>query len=484
MSTEAEAIAGFLEVAEGKVYIELLFSFPLPYEVVLKYEKMREKTFKVSGLPYSSSRIWRLQNDANRKAKQKNLKTEETDKNHQDYTNRLSISHDINLRFIKLFEDILVSYEKTESKLKYMTDNNPGLYTPMQLKTLDLEFMNYKDLNKLKDLEQEEIKQLEYFSQRLLDKEKETLKAIKHIEDKFFHYEKSLQNLESVIDNIAYKHHTEKKELESKLQDLMLKCNNLDPQDPYKPQASGEIEKLCHENMMLYNKKLLDEILSLKNEIKEVNLQVSLTSSDYKQQICELQIKNNQLQEEIILYKAKYNEIREEIGIYKDKSRQYIDEIDRKKDERFVSAQSFSSRGENIEKIHQLKETLDKIQGITHKVFVRYEKSHEEWGEEYIKDQYPGSNEYSRVLYELNFLYYMIAKLAGDNNWLVDRLSDLGKENQRLKEDVKTFSPRKIDEDAINDLRAASTALKGFEDARSKLLTHFSDAKKDNILKY
>ena len=57
MSAELEALANLLEVSEGITQSELLFSFPLPYEVVLKYEVMREKTLEKVGLYHSSAKI-------------------------------------------------------------------------------------------------------------------------------------------------------------------------------------------------------------------------------------------------------------------------------------------------------------------------------------------------------------------------------------------------------------------------------------------
>lgn len=68
----------------------------------------------------------------------------------------------------------------------------------------------------------------------------------------------------------------------------------------------------------------------------------------------------------------------------------------------------------------------------------------------------------------------MIVKLSSDNDWLVDRLAELGKEYHKLRDDGRSPTPNRLKEEVINDLRAASNALKEFEEARDKLMSQFS----------
>ena len=160
-----------------------------------------------------------------------------------------------------------------------------------------------------------------------------------------------------------------------------------------------------------------------------------------------------------IRYKNKCREFQEEINEYLQRSKTPNDE----------------------ENYNKLMSVLGKIKEITTEVFERYEKSQKQWGEDHFHEE--TCDEFSDVLYQIEFLSYMISKLACDNNWLVDWLEDMGQENHRLREDGK-MSPSKIREDTINELKAASTALRGFEEARSKLLSQFSDASREGGLKY
>lgn len=75
-----------------------------------------------------------------------------------------------------------------------------------------------------------------------------------------------------------------------------------------------------------------------------------------------------------------------------------------------------------------------------------------------------------------------MSKIQGDNNWLVDRLSEFGEENERLKYSmptpVKQESPMKSTArtQVINEMKQTSQALKDFEIARTKLIENFEKA--------
>ena len=68
----------------------------------------------------------------------------------------------------------------------------------------------------------------------------------------------------------------------------------------------------------------------------------------------------------------------------------------------------------------------------------------------------------------------MIIKLTSDNNWLIDRLAELGKHSHKIQGDGRSPTPSRIKEEVINDLKTASNALKEFEEAREKLMSQFS----------
>jgi hypothetical protein len=61
VTTELKRLYSLLKITEGQFYAELLFSFPLPPEVVKKYEEMKDASFVQAGLTYSPSRMWKQQ---------------------------------------------------------------------------------------------------------------------------------------------------------------------------------------------------------------------------------------------------------------------------------------------------------------------------------------------------------------------------------------------------------------------------------------
>jgi chromosome segregation ATPase len=208
---------------------------------------------------------------------------------------------------------------------------------------------------------------------------------------------------------------------------------------------------------------LKEELASQKlrnNEQREEINKLKAKTTD--KELNQLKLMFNEHKEELALAKSKYGDLREELILYKSQCANYKEENTELK-----SLYSDSLR---------LRETFIKLQEVLHEIFLRYSNSHEEWQQEKWKDSH--EDEMEEVVNEVEFLKFMISKMANDNNWLVDRLAELGQENQRLKDQ----SPKK--NDMINELKATSNAFKGFENARSKLLHHFNDSKRDGSLNY
>lgn len=504
MLTEVESVGNLLEVAEGKCYLELLFSFPLPCEVVVKYEEMRERTFKKVGLFHSSSKIWRLQNEANQKAKLKSNKPEENERIHHEYIERLSFSHDITLRFGRIIEEILISLDKVSNKMCYLLENNSRIQYPFQSKVQELETIHYKDISKFKEMESDELRLLDVLFQRYSDKEQEIIVGIENIDEKLVYYERSIQGLEGKIDSILFKHQSEKNELEARMQELLARCSSYSEQKEHsklQSQTGEKIDILYHESRLLSmqnaqfkaaleeaaknekkkTEKYSEEISTLENEFKNLAQEVASKEKENER----LKEKLTQIKEENLQYKLKSSEFKEECVLLKNKLSEVKEEYFHYKT--FVEETSSHnkevrrSNGNTI--LHQkIRETLSRVKEITHEVFVKYEKSQQEWEE--LRWKNDSDSEHSEVLDEIEFLAYMLNKLANDNNWLVDRMAELGKENYQLREDGKSSSPSRVKEDTIIDLKAASSAMKGFEQARNKLLSQFSEAKKGGNLKY
>lgn len=557
---------------------------------------MREKTFKKVDLPHSSSKLWRLQNEANRKIKPK-AKTEETENTNHEYIEHLTYSHEMTLKYARLLEETIVSYEKVNSKLSQIVDLAAHNYSNFS-KVQELEMIYYKDLSKFKEMDQVESRVLEFLSNKFFDKEKELFRFLVRIEERFVYYEKSVQNLESQIDSIIVKNKSEKDEGEARVQELLVTVHSYSEQiDRLKMQTT---ENWTHEKKSIQNqmwasyeekvktlnekfmessmqvesqvselkremgnkeKKIMekynDSIRQLESQISELKRELAVKDKMLKEgmaevdshffeakrefnakekkiserfveerlglesQIMELRRelgkKEDQIEEnltkiaglkeeitgmrlklseskeecnklktkvsdnkELPVLKAKIIELKEELAQLKVK----LADLKEENNDFRGRIKSYQDENEELKEIYsesvKIRELFEKLKDNLHEVFLRYSKSHGEWNQNRWQNE-ESTQEFSDVLSEVDFLSYMISKMANDNNWLVDRLAELGQENQKLRE---ARSPKKFRDDSINELKATSNAFKGFENARNKLLYQFNESKKDVSLNY
>ena len=66
----------------------------------------------------------------------------------------------------------------------------------------------------------------------------------------------------------------------------------------------------------------------------------------------------------------------------------------------------------------------------------------------------------------------MFSKLTCDNNWLIERISEIGKENENMKNNMKTATVH----ETLNELNASSSVLKSFEVSRERLKKKLSES--------
>lgn len=557
---------------------------------------MREKTFKKVDLPHSSSKLWRLQNEANRKLKPK-AKVEDVETANHEYIDRLSHSHEITLRYARLLEETINSYEKVSSKISQILDSATHNYSNYS-KVQELEIIYYKDLSKFKEMEQLESKVLESLSNKFFDKEKELFRFLARIEERFVYYEKSVQSLESQIDSIIIKNKSEKDESEARVQELLATIHNYGEQmEKLKHQTNdnwihekktlqSQLWASYEEKVKNLNEKFVESSMQMEDQINELNREMSNKEKKlvdkYNDNIRQLELQISELKRELVLKDKRLNEgmvqadahivdakreftvkekkiserfveeklglesqiveLRKELGKKEDLVEEYLGVIQGLKEEmasvkiKFdgckdelvrlkgkvvdgkeiqvlksklaevkeelgqtklklsdlkeenieykTQVKSYKDENEELKEIYEeslkVRELFEKLKDSLHEVFMRYSKSHGEWNQSRWQSEEKTQN-FSDVLSEIDFLSYMISKMANDNNWLVDRLAELGQENQKLKENQ---SPKKLRDDTLNELRATSNAFRGFENARNKLLYQFNESKKDFSLNY
>ena len=284
---------------------------------------------------------------------------------------------------------------------------------------------------------------MDQLSQRYVHKEADLFVLIERIKDKLSYYDHSVIVLEQQMDAVKQKYESNIDEMEAKLQEMKLKntiqSESAERLKDLKSQQTNEM----HEWIKEENKALTLQNTHLKSSIEELTRSEKQTVDKYTHEIERLYDENESLRRII-----KSNE-KEDINLEKN-------------DKNKVSVKKY-------------KEIIMTIKEITHNVFLKYGKSQSEWNDPHWKEELNNySGEYGDLLVEIEFLCYMIVKLSSDNDWLVDRLAELGKEYHKLRDDGRSPTPNRLKEEVINDLRAASNALKEFEEARDKLMSQFS----------
>ena len=376
---------------------------------------MRQKTFEKLCIPFSSTRIWKLQRDAASKQQLKSSRLYYEDlQPSQDQSLRLESSHEITLKYASFIEDRFLCLQKLNNKLNSLLDpNNPGIQ-PRPNALEELELIRFKDLSRYKEMEVTELRLLEQLSHRYTNKETDFLVLIERIKDKVAHYDYSIKAFDDQIDKVKLQNMSKENEYQAKIQELS---------------AKNDMQRIELEGI----KNCKYQISHLKNTIDEMNRSERQNSEKYLQEISRLQ-----------------------------------DEIQcLRKVQEAVNDQSDSSRTT----YKRLYELLLAIKEITHSVFVKYGITQSEWQDPHWKEELESyTEEFGDMLVEIEFLCFMIAKLTSDNNWLVDRLSELGKKS--WNEENRTQN--RLKDNVIHDLKAASHALKEFEEARDKLMSQFS----------
>lgn len=494
--------------------------------------------FKQIGLSLSSSKLWRLQNDPNRRVISK-AKTLQHDIPTHEYIESLSYSHETTLKYAKLLQTFLDSYEKLNHSLNLVVDSSAPVTQSKPFKLQELEQIYYKDLTKFKEINSKELQMLELYSKQFFQIEKNLHLTVLSIEEKFVLYEKNLKNLESHVDSILYKNKAEKDEFQTRLQELLETCHDYSEQIEQLKAENSEIllkekksahlmkknsvdfeilnkletqvselnkditgrdkriEKLTETlrmmesrnvdlrkelnlNEKIIREKFKDELIQQESQTTELRqlleqkdeelenlteklkfLQDELSSYKFhkdqelkksqaeSKELQETKSKNIELKEELSFYKSKINELKEELIKSKNQCVEYKEEIS---DLKMICSE--------VNEGNSAKKNLAKLEESVHKIIERFAKS----------DESEISEDSSRVLNEIEYVNQLVQKLCNDNDWLVDRLADLGQENHRLMQEI---SPSKLRDEDLAELKATSNAFKEFENSRSKIFYKF-----------
>ncbi|CAG9327082.1 unnamed protein product [Blepharisma stoltei] len=505
--SEIEGIQSLLQVAE-----ELLFSFPLPTEIVTKYDTMRSKYFQKLGISSSSSHIWKLQRDAHAKSRSKSpipdRNTKSFDSIKIELESRIDKSYLLISKYKKLVEDVMYYQDKLNLQAGLIAErsNRPRSQSPLKSslgsnqydQTLRVFDLGSSSLQKYQIIESEEESSFEALKQQFNEKSRQSFIIMDDVRNLFAKQVATISGYEDSIKKLSKRENSDREDFENKFNLLALKYNQTKEEYEVKIKQLREeaystrqnyleearkshikdIEKLMQERDQYKEKaeqlqQQYDSVkFSLMEEINRINYSYSKEIETLTQK-CTHEIKDNDsaYQSEINALKNK-QKIREEELLHKLES---IAEEDAK------TIQALRESLDNhIRSEEELKTMIRTIGEISHGIYWKYGRSDEEQANRreniYEKFSYYGVCEFTDVLVEIDYLGYLIGKLSTDNNWLVDRLGDFGKENDTLKAAIysKTPTPKKIREDAHrkthSELKSTSKAMKEFEDARDKLI--------------
>jgi hypothetical protein len=386
----------------------------------------------------------------------------------------------------------------------------------------ELEKRHASDVEKYKELEQRESMNYGDLQQELLYRETEFVMVLGRLEEVLINQESIIQQLQNEVRGISLraeleiqekyeqmkkateKHYEEKQVLQDKL---------VKETEETKKSSSYIIEdtkKAMHREIALLSK----ERDRLQNELSQADQLLEETRHRSKQEVAEVKKRYQQEIDHIKLEFQKEKEdleqklkvsigqlnsaermLRERELALRDKERVVLDKdrIIQERDRELEEALQYKE--ENYSR--KLQETHSDYQRRINETHTEYQKrmqdaiddysrklkSLEEAYQKKLNETYALETEQKELLSKLEDLESQLEKANTDNAWLVERLTEFGRENDYLKSQVSTPVkqvpvPVPIKNDQLykkvwQDIKGTSQALKQFEEARDRLVQHF-----------
>lgn len=485
---------------------------------------MRDRAYEKAGLARPQNRIWSFQRNAHTRQSflENPLESARDDLNKYDYLMRLDASHELAQNMLASFEltinsldnvtrrashiieKVTNSRDKTPPKTRLSYSRPP--YNDRTLKLYDLEASPNLQIKRFKELEEDEQIKLQRFLTELEKKQDELNFTVDKLSEIIKHQRFAVENLENDLHTVNARFINEKRGYEEQLHELVRKY---------------EVEKEETERAV---KKLKDDSVRVQNELIDSNKRAQIEE-------CSSWIKEKQLKDEQIsklkldledLKLSTKNEINEINRNYAQKINQLNLRLDKEKEvneeleDHVLELQSTLKRRESelVEKLEKVtcddsiafkdfRETLDKyetnehilkqvinyVYDKVHPIYLKYAPVQKDWAGEVQGKRstlmtvfsHPMWQTHVEYLVEIEFLIFLLGKLNNDKDWLVERLTEYGKENEKLR--YKTPNGRSRQQSPSNredvykqvwqDIRANDQAVRSFEDARHRLLEHF-----------
>lgn len=467
---DIESLVSLLKVAE-----ELLFSFPLPQEMVTKYEMIRGKTLSKCHIPNNSSHIKRLQLDAHSKQEKDSsriinisaldIKDPYAQSKLQQFSNFIQKLLSSLERCIKVFNqannicDQILNPELPSSPLNINHLNLPSFSSNFSESEFDPLFDSYK--RNLNTSEQGLINTLSGLAQRfqsnLLYIHKLELETR---ENSSFLSKNNAELLEKnrILQEKFNKDRLEFEKTIKELREEVLLSKNNSLNDVRKAQVR-EIEKIMKERDMFQeeSERLRDQLESvsstLQQEIRSLHEEFEKSTQELSQS-CSLKLKNSEKK-----YLGKIDSLEKNL-YYKEK--ELLSQIQEQNENNTKTVQVLEND------LNYYKNNSESLQTCLDSILDIVTRIHKRFGEHPIdyKD-YSGA-----LIKQVEYLDQVIEKLSADNNWLVDRISELNKENESLKRSLRDSRLQ----ETLNELETSASVLKNFEESRKNLKKKFSES--------
>jgi hypothetical protein len=461
-----DGVVSLLKVAE-----QLLFSFPLPNEVVNKYEFIRNKTFAKCRIPCNSSHIRRLQIEAHSKAEKdsKVINASTFEYKDVDSQNRLQQAGLFIQKLIGLIEKCASMQEFAARLCESMI--NPTEKTVALPRTTDCPSFDIyesdmeaviesykKSVGTSEQILQEKLRQLgDFISSKTV--------YIKKLESEVLEGSKDLtltsEDLTTKYRLLQEKCLKERNDYEKRIKELreeVMISKNASLTEARKMQ-NKEVERIIHERD-LYQEEVEHLRLELSNVSESLQREVQSLHEDYEKTVQELTHKlsyqskelETELQEKIesleqtLYYREK--ELIEKNEQLRDEREKMVSEL--RKDLNFYK--NNAEAGENC---------IEMIRSVAERIYKRY-----------CEKPLETTDLMGTLMGQIEFLDQVIHKQAEDNAWLVDRLSEVNKENEGLRKTLKNVQSQQT----LKELDASAIVLKSFEASRNKLKQQLTES--------
>lgn len=442
---------------------DLLFSFPLPADIVKKYEFLRSGIFTKLDLQHDFAKAWRMQREAHaRAAAEKGIGPYKA--LFEDIFRSVDGIHEVCRRYRANLEDMQAVLSGQNGVIRARLD---GTKEPFQAKskridTSELPPIDLSDLSALtrhcqlyreaEAKEQEECSRLKreidgrlgesrLLSEQMLAVLAEQIACVKGLEIELQTEETAKKTAEERLVTAVKQLNEEKQGFEAELR-RQLQFDFNQKIERVKAEKEEEIRRLTPK----LSSEIDDKNAALRKEIDRIRSQNIATLEEERQAH---ELRESQLQE----------------------STQQLTDMLRELRERLKQAELRDS---------VFREILRAVFEKAHFIYNKFARTNAEWGNEVkrrrelVEKQLGDEMEqYVDQLLEVDFLSFFIQKLDSDNRWLAEKLADLSQENDKMRR--ASPAPSDLHRQIWADVQQSASALKEFEQARTKLLQQFQE---------